>query len=148
MNSRAKLNLPLFELSLVLVFMAMGRALWELNLISRQQKQLDTEAIALRQLKDLNRRWALLETTTANQSNVFRSFFEMEEAHKLREAYLGLADRLEKELPEMQAALVRYSSRTNDADLDLRERKYEELKESLRAHQQRLESERLVAKSQ
>src|SRR5438093_689418 len=157
MKPPLRARLPLFELSILLVLLAMGRAVWEMNLISKQQsqfqtqfqqKQLDTEEIALHQLKSLNQRWELSwKQHLLNQSNVFKSFFQIADSHRLREAYLSLADRLQAELPEMQAALVRYASQTNEADLELRERKGQEMRDWWRAHKQRLESARLIAKS-
>jgi len=173
-------GVPVFELSILLVLMAMGFALWELVPISGQEnasgatfeknlnefnatldKNLDRVDSAFERaltakektlqdrLNAQEERWKLSwQNHVLNQSNVFKSFNETYTSYKLAEAYLSLADRLETDLPEIHQAIVHYASSTNAADLELHERKVQELKEWLRTHKLRLQSERLLARSQ
>src|SRR2546422_6619609 len=162
MNRRAKLDLPLFELSGVFVLIALTWALWELNRISGQQSDYQTslqttlQKRLLEQAKDFQTRLMTQEDRWSktwhqqalNQSNVFKGLIEMQTAIKLREGYLSLAERLQADGPEIHQALVRYSTSTNATDLELHERKRRELKDFLHTQRRRLETEGLTTKSQ
>ena len=180
MKPRFSTRLPLLELSILLVLVAMGFALWQLlpilgretaseNTFDRSVDQFNTaleknldrvEAAFEKGLNDKEQhfhelltaqeqRWRLAwQKHILVQSNLIKNFIEMEDSHKLRAAYLGLADRLESDLPEIHQALVQYCNQTNAADWDRHERKAQELSEWLRAHRLRLESEGVIARSQ
>ena len=152
----------MFELSILLVLVAMGWGLWELNRIWDQQTHDQTTFQATlhqrlgEQLKDFQNRLTAQEdrwtgawqNQAVNQSNVLKSFFDMQMTTKLREGYLSVAERLQADAPEIQQALLRYAATTNAVDLDLQERKRQELKDWLRALRVHLDTERLISRSQ
>ena len=162
MKAPVRIRLPLFELSILVVLTAMGWALWELNRISGQQSEYQTslqttlQKRLAEQAKDFQTRLMTQEERwlktwqqqAMSQSNVFKGFFEMQTATELREAYLALADRLQTDAPEIHQALLRYTTNTSATDLEAHQRKRQELKDWLRTLKLRLDSKRLIAKSQ
>src|ERR1051326_2980198 len=161
-KTRTGISLPLFGLLIFLVLVAMGWGLWELNRIWDQQTHDQTTFQATlhqrlgEQLKDFQNRLTAQEdrwtgawqNQAVNQSNVLKSFFDMQMTTKLREGYLSVAERLQADAPEIQQALLRYAATTNAVDLDLQERKRQELKDWLRALRVHLDTERLISRSQ
>ena len=156
LGSRSRI--PWFELSILLVLMAMGWILYDLNHISRRQSEFEREfqsELADRQKAvefDFQRRIGMLEAQwdedVLNWSNIFKGLFDTQTAYRLHEAHLSFADRLEAELPDIQEVLIRAVSQKSLDELFVCGRKIAELRDWLRTDRRRLESELSSARNQ
>src|SRR6266545_2191926 len=155
MNSRSITRLPWFELSILLILVAIGWAGWELNRMSASQNQTQEAeekkhepakaAFEDRMGKEFRLTW---ERHVLNNSNVLQSLRDAKDPHKLPGAYLLVASRLQTELPKIHTLLAKYSKQTNWTNQVQWEKKSQDLKDWLWSQQLQSEQEGLVAQSQ
>ena len=155
MNIRFITRVPWFELSILLILVAIGWAAWELNQISARQSQLQqgdgnsNEPAKLAYQNQMDRQFRLSwERHVLNNSNALQSLEDAKDPHRLPVAYRAVADHLQTDLPKIHEVLIRYSSRTNARDQAVWEKRGQDLKTWLWAHQLQCEGDRLVAQSQ
>lgn len=155
MNLRFITRVPWFELSILLILTAIGWAAWGLSQISARQSQLQegdgtgNESAKMAYQNQMDKQFRLSwERHVLNNSNALQSLEDAKDPHRLPVAYRAVADHLQSDLPKIHEVLMRYTSRTNARDQALWEKRGQDLKIWLWAHQLQCEQDRLVAQSQ